>query len=66
MTAPADWKTTSRLIPGGVVPKLVIAAEPVTMTDSASAVPRSVVEADASVAEARAFVDRRMAYTARR
>lgn len=65
ITEPAEANTTSRLMPAGVVPKLVIATDPVTITDSASEVPRSVVEADAMDAEERAFVERMMEAWAR-
>lgn len=56
----APVKRTSRRQPLKPVPRLVIVAAPVTYTDSASAVARSVVDAAAIVAEANAFVDRRM------
>lgn len=51
----------SRINPGTAVPRLVMVADPVIYTDSPSAVLRSVVEADAILALARAFVLRRMA-----
>jgi hypothetical protein len=64
-TDPELVKITSRLMPEGVVPKLVIVAEPVTATYSASDEPRSVVEAAAMDAEDSAFVERTMADRAR-
>lgn len=56
----------SRTSPGTVVPKDVIVEVPVICTDSASAVPRSVVEAEARVADDRALVDRTIAWVPRR
>jgi hypothetical protein len=56
---------TSRTIPAGVVPKLVIPVVPVTVTASPSDVPRSVVEPLAIVADDRALVERMIAETAR-
>lgn len=61
----APEKRTSRKQPLKPVPKLVIVAVPVTYTDSASAVARSVVDAEAIVEDASALVERRMADTAR-
>lgn len=58
---PAEEKITSRLIPDAVVPKLVIVALPVTITDSPSDVPRSVVDAAAMDAEESALVERMIA-----
>lgn len=57
----APAKVTSRFRPDTEVPRLVMVAEPVTVTASPSAVPRSVVEAEAMEAEAMAFVLRTMA-----
>lgn len=51
----------SRTSPGTDVPSEVMVVVPVICTDSASAVPRSVVEAEAMDAEAMAFVDRTIA-----
>lgn len=65
-TEPDETKMTSRLMPAGVVPKLVMVAVPVTATYSASDEPRSVVEAAAMEAEERAFVERTMDDRARR
>jgi hypothetical protein len=53
-------KRHSLMMPAATVPREVIVAEPVIYTDSASADPRSTVEAAASVAEARALVERIM------
>ena len=66
VTTQAPEKVTSRTRPATEVPKLVIVAVPVTVTASASEVPRSVVDALAMLAELSAFVERTMACTARR
>jgi hypothetical protein len=52
---------TSRMMPEGAVPKLVMPVVPVTVTASPSDDPRSVVDPLAMVAEDRAFVERTMA-----
>lgn len=57
--APANL--TSRRQPLNPVPRLVMVAVPVTYTDSASAEPMSVVDAAAMDADAKAFVDRKIA-----
>jgi hypothetical protein len=62
----ADAKRSSRRQPTKPVPRLEIVADPVMRTDSASAVPTSVVLAAAMDAEASALVLRRMANPARR
>lgn len=52
---------TSRTIPEGVVPKLVMVVVPVTVTASPSDVPRSVVDPEAMDADDSALVERTMA-----
>lgn len=52
---------TSRTIPEGVVPKLVMVVVPVTVTASPSDVPRSVVDPLAMDADDSALVERMMA-----
>ena len=54
-------KVSSRTRPGTELPKLVIVALPVIVTASASVVPRSVVDAEASDADESALVLRRIA-----
>lgn len=60
----APENVTSLTIPDGVVPKLVMVAVPVTVTASPSEAPRSVVDAEAMVADEFALVDRMMAESA--
>lgn len=57
----APVKRHSLTMPAAVVPKDEMLAAPVIWTDSASAEPRSVVDAADRVAEARALVERIMA-----
>lgn len=62
----APWKDSSLTMPDGTVPSELIVAVPVIVTYSPSDVLRSVVEAEAMDADARAFVERIMAAWDRR